>query len=181
MIWIVAASVWGVAEAKVFFIVPDVLLTVAVLRFGFRTGLRLAVVTALFASLAGFVMWLWAKSDPMSARHTMLLVPAVGVDLLTRAHSDMAGYWPVQLFAGAVTGLPYKLYAVEAGARGINPFAFAAVSFAARLMRFSLSTGLVAIGREVFTKLQWTRWSYAALALVWIALYVIYFDIRAAT
>jgi hypothetical protein len=110
----------------------------------------------------------------------MLLVPAIGPDLLARAHRDMADNWPLHLFVGAVTGVPYKLYAVEAGARGINPFLFFLVSFPARLTRFALATGLAAIGREVLAKLKWTRWDYTVLALGWIALYAIYFSIRAA-
>lgn len=89
MIWLIAAAVWGVAEASVFFVVPDVLLTLATLRFGFRTGLRLSVITAASAALAGLGMLLWGKSDPVFARHMMLLVPAIGPDLLARAHAEV--------------------------------------------------------------------------------------------
>jgi hypothetical protein len=180
MIWIFAAACWGVAEATLFFIVPDVLLTAAVIRFDLRTALYLSVVAALFASLAGLGMWLWSNNDAAYARDIMLWVPAIGPDLLSHARRDMADNWPLHLFIGAITGVPYKLYAVEAGARGINPFFFFLVSFPARLTRFALATGLAAIGREVLAKLKWTRWDYTVLALGWIALYAIYFSIRAA-
>ena len=180
MIWIFAAACWGVAEATFFFVVPDVLLTAAVIRFDLRTALYLSVVAALFASLAGLGMWLLSNNDAADARDIMLLVPAIGPDLLARAHRDMADNWPLHLFVGAVTGVPYKLYAVEAGARGINPILFFLVSFPVRLGRFALATGLAAIGREVLAKLKWTRWDYTVLALGWIALYAIYFSIRAA-
>jgi membrane protein YqaA with SNARE-associated domain len=180
MIWMLAAACWGVAEASFFFIVPDVLLTVAVIRFGLRRGLYLSVVAALFASLTGLGMWLWSNNDPAYARDVILWVPAIGSDLLAHAHRDMADSWPFHLFAGAMTGVPYKLYAVEAGARGIDPFLFVLVSFPARLARFVLTAGLAAIGREALSRLHWTRWNYAAWALVWIAVYAVYFSIRAA-
>ena len=145
---------WGVAEATLFFIVPDVLLTFVVVRFGLRQGFILAVVAAAFASLAGLGMWCWAHSDPASARHVMLLVPAIGPDLLARAQREIAQGWPLHLVTGAMTGVPYKLYAVEAGARGIDPLLFVPMSFMARLSRFVLTAVLMAFGREILVKIN---------------------------
>ena len=181
LIWIAAAGVWGVAEATVFFVVPDVLLTAAVIRFGFRRALPLAFIAAGFASLAGLVMWLWSHNDAATARHIMLLVPAIDPDLLARAHGEMASDWLVHLFTGAVTGVPYKLYAVEAGAQGINPFFFVLLSFPARLFRFLLTMGLTAALREALSKVERPHWSYAVWALGWLGLYTFYFIARAAT
>src|SRR4029077_12028672 len=59
LIWYAGAALWGVAEATLFFIVPDVLITFAVVRFGLRRGLVLAVVAAASASVAGVGMWWW--------------------------------------------------------------------------------------------------------------------------
>jgi hypothetical protein len=179
LIWSVAAVLWGVAEATVFFIVPDVLVTAAVLKFGIRPGLRLAVVAALAASLAGLAMWLWGAHDAASARHVMLWIPTIGPDLLARAHREIGHNWPVHLLAGALTGVPYKLYAVEAGARGINPTLFALASFAARLSRFLVAAGLAALGRQALVKLQWSEWAYALWAAGWITLYAVYLSLRA--
>ena len=109
LIWIIAAAFWGVAEATLFFIVPDVLLTAAVIRFGFRRALLLAVVAAGSAALAGLAMWAWGQGDADAAHRVMLMVPAIGPDLLARAHDEMASGWVMHLFTGAVTGLPYKL------------------------------------------------------------------------
>lgn len=78
LIWVAGAALWGVAEASLFFIVPDVLITFAVMRFGLRQGLLLSVVAAVFASITGCFMWLWASRDAETARHVMLLVPAIG-------------------------------------------------------------------------------------------------------
>jgi membrane protein YqaA with SNARE-associated domain len=179
LIWYAGAAIWGVAEATLFFIVPDVLLTFVVVRFGLRQGFILAIVAAAFASLAGLGMWFWARSDPATARHAMLLVPAIGPDLLARAQHEIAQGWPLHLVTGAMTGVPYKLYAVEAGARGIDPLLFIPMSFMARLSRFVLTALLMAFGREFLAKVNRPDWTYAAWALAWFATYAFYFTTRA--
>ena len=141
MIWLMAAALWGLAEATFFFIVPDVLLTAWALRFGIKGALRASAIAALFASLGGLALWLWGASDAAAAREAMLDIPAIGPDLIARAASDMASAWPVQLFLCAVTGVPYKLYAVEAGALHLNLAAFLLASFVARFARFALTVG----------------------------------------
>ncbi len=179
MIWILATAGWGFAEATLFFIVPDVLLTYVVLKFGLRKALNLSAVAAAAAVLGGIVMWLWSAADAEAARRAMLMVPAVDPDLLARAGREMAGFWPLDLVVGAVTGMPYKLYAVEAGARDINLLAFAAMSFAARFIRFALAAGLTAVAREGLERLRQARWSTTVWAAGWLLLYAVYFTIRA--
>jgi membrane protein YqaA with SNARE-associated domain len=179
LIWYAGAALWGVAEATLFFIVPDVLLTFAVVHFGLRRGLVLAVVASAFAALAGIGMWSWGHSDPASARHAMLLVPAIGPDLLARAAREVAQGWPLHLVTGAMTGVPYKLYAVEAGARGLDPILFIPMSFVARLARFALTAVMMALGREFLAKVNRSSWAYAAWGLAWLCVYAFYFTSRA--
>ena len=179
LIWYAGAALWGVAEATLFFIVPDVLLTFAVVRFGLRRGLALAVVAAAFASAAGLCMWFWAHSDPVSARHAMLLVPAIGRDLLARAAREVGQGWPLHLVTGAMTGVPYKLYAVEAGARGVDPALFIPMSFVARLTRFALTAVVMALGRVALLKLNHPKLVVPAWGLAWLATYAFYFTTRA--
>ena len=178
LIWIIAAAGWGVAEATVFFVVPDVLLTFAVMRFGMRAGLRLAIVAAAAASITGVFMWLWSSHDPEGARNVMLTVPAIGPDLLERARNEIASSWPWHLFTGAMTGVPYKLYAVEAGAAHINPLLFALVSFPARLTRFVLTVLAAELGREILIKMHRLQWRYWLWGAAWVATYAIYFTTR---
>ena len=179
MIWIAATVLWAAAEATVFFIVPDVLLTAAVIKLGFRRALLLSLLTAAVASFAGLCMWYWGGRDVGAARYVMLMVPAIGPDLLARAHNDVAHNWFFHLIVGAMTGVPYKLYAVEAGARGINPWLFVPASFAARFWRFFLTALAVAVGKELLSRLDRARWSYAAWAIAWFLVYATYFTIRA--
>jgi membrane protein YqaA with SNARE-associated domain len=179
MIWLAAVAAWGFAEATLFFIVPDVLITYAALKFGLRKALHLSVAAAGAAVLGGIVLWLWGAQDPQSARHAMLMVPAIDSDLLERVRRETADFWPLHLFTGAITGVPYKLYAVEAGARGIDLTAFAALSFAARFARFGLAAGLTALAREGLVRLDRTRWCVAVWAAGWFLLYTVYFSLRA--
>ncbi|PYM57785.1 MAG: hypothetical protein DMD79_19785, partial [Candidatus Rokuibacteriota bacterium] len=79
------------AEATVFFVVPDVLITYAAVRWNFRAGLKLSLVTALAAAAGGAVLWWWGAVDANAARAAMLRVPAIGPDLLEKARAGMAG------------------------------------------------------------------------------------------
>ncbi len=179
LIWIAAVSGWAVAEATLFFVVPDVLITFAVMRFGLKAGVRLCVAAAAIASVAGLGMWGWGHADPQGARHAMLMVPFIGPDLLARAHAEIAAGWPLHLVSGAMTGVPYKLYAVEAGARGINPVLFLPMSFIARIARFALTAVAAHAGREVMTRLGRPGWRYACWMAAWIAVYGFYWTSRA--
>lgn len=177
--WIIGALLWGAAEATVFFIVPDVLLTLAALRLGWKRGLMLAVVAAFAAALAGVFMWEWGHNDIATAQFVMLLVPAVGNDLLQRAAAEMSAAWPLHLVTGGMTGVPYKLYAVEAGALDIEMFSFAVMSFAARFIRFAITVSLAAAAGRLGNAIGQPRWIYVGWAAAWIAIYAVYFTTRA--
>lgn len=179
LIWILAATLWGVAEATVFFVVPDVLITYAAVHWNFRAGLKLSLVTALAAAAGGAVLWRWGAVDADAARAVMLYVPAIGPDLLEGARAGMVSAdWPMNLAMGALSGTPYKLYAVEAGARGIDALLFVALSIPARLVRFVLTAALAVTGDALFKHLGIERWSMRVLALAWIAVYTTYWIIR---
>lgn len=181
MIWWIAAAVWSVAEATLFFIVPDVILSYSTVRHGWRAALRLAVVAAAAAALAGIGMWFWGRVDPISARQTMLMVPAIGPDLLVRTGREMAGFWPLNLLLGAISGVPYKLYAVAAGAQGIPVAWFALASYLARFLRFAFAVGVTSLGLRILRRLGAGPWAYHVLTAGWVILYAIYFSLRAAS
>ncbi|HWC63814.1 MAG TPA: hypothetical protein VG501_09345 [Rhizomicrobium sp.] len=180
MIWLFAAALWGAAEASFFFIVPDVLLTYIALRFSPWRASSACSVAALFAGFAGAGMWLWGSRDPDAARAAMLLVPAVGPDLLARVSDELAGgAWPFRMLAGAVSGIPYKLYAVEAGARHVPLLLFLPISFVARLARFVLTTGFTLAARFLLLRMGKSNWAVAIWAFAWCLVYAVYFTLRA--
>jgi membrane protein YqaA with SNARE-associated domain len=178
LIWLAGALLWGFAEATLFFLIPDMLLTIAALRFGWRRALTLCPLAALGAVIGGLVMWHWGAHDVAGARQALLRVPAIGPDLLARVQLEIGQGWALHLIKGPLTGTPYKIYAVEAGAGGINPVVFALVSFLARLPRF-IATTLAAAAMQTVLKRSGLRLSpYAVLAAAWLLNYVIYFYVR---
>ncbi|GJL91885.1 hypothetical protein [Hyphococcus sp.] len=179
-LWLAGAMLWGFAEATFFFIVPDLLLTAAVVVFGLSRAFRLSVAAAMAATAGGLLMMIWGASEAEAARAFLLSVPLIGEDLLFRVHSEMDGMWPIDLTLGAITGAPFKIYAVEAGAAGVNPLLFAFMGFAARLARFSLAIGLTAFGASLAARLGMKRFVPYGLALVWAAIYAFYVSARLA-
>ncbi len=179
-LWLAGALVWGFAEATFFFIVPDLLLTAAVLVFGLSRAFRLSIAAAVAATAGGLLMMIWGASDAAAARGFLLSVPLIGEDLLFRVHGEMEGVWFVDLAAGAITGAPFKIYAVEAGAAGINPLIFALAGFVARLARFSLAIGLAALGAAIAKRLGLKRIVPYGLALAWAGICAFYISTRLA-
>ncbi|NNL87792.1 MAG: hypothetical protein HKP25_01870 [Marinicaulis sp.] len=177
-VWFAAAFLWGLAEATFFFIVPDVLLTASVILFGLAFALRLAGAAVIGAILGGAIMWRWGAAEPEAAREFLLSIPLVGDDLLSRASDEMKSLWPVNLTLGAVTGAPYKIYAVEVGAGGVNFWPFMIVSFFARLARFALLIGLFTGGYLTLRRFGRARWDWRFHGGVWLAVYAAYTAVR---
>lgn len=173
-LWFAAAALWGASEATFFFIVPDVMLTASVLVLGLAVAARLCLVAALGAIAGGAAMYLWGASDGESARVFLGAVPLIGEDLLTRVRGEIDGFWPGALTLGAVTGAPFKIYAVEAGAAGVNKAAFIAVGFFARSFRFLLAVGGTAIAFALLSRMGRAHWRGPAWALFWTAMYIAY-------
>ncbi len=176
--WAAGALAWGFSEATFFFIVPDLLLTAAVLVFGLKAAFRLSLAAASAAVVGGLVMWLWGARDFGAACEFLLSVPLIGPDLTMRVADEMTGVWPLNLTLGAITGAPFKIYAMEAGMLGVNPILFALVAFVARLARFSLAIGLTALGAALAKRLGLGRLVPYGLALCWIAIYAVYVSVR---
>lgn len=170
-----AALAWGVAEATLFFIVPDVLLTRVALRDRRRAlvGCGLAVLGAMFG---GIVMYAWSLHDPAQVGAALLRVPAVGPDLMTQADEAMRQLGGFGIVAGAFQGVPYKLFAAQAAAAGLSLPLLLAVTIPARGLRFVL-TVLVAHAAAQWLR-AWAGWRAVSLAwwLVWIIVYVVYWS-----
>ena len=173
-LWFAGAALWGFAEATFFFVVPDLLLTAAVLVFGLSRAFRFATVAACGAAVGALPMVIWGAVDADAARAFLMSVPLIGEDLLSRVHSEVEGFWPWRLTMGALTGAPFKIYAVEAGAAGVSPFLFALIGYGARLARFTLAIGLTALGARLAERLGLKRLVPYGLAVVWALIYAFY-------
>jgi membrane protein YqaA with SNARE-associated domain len=146
----IAAFIWGVAEATLFFFVPDVLLSYIGLKRGVRPAVRASIIAAVGASLGGVIMYLWSTSDAGSAREAVLAVPSISEAMAARAEGAMAENWFVATLLGPLSSTPFKLYAILAPAAGAPLPLFALASIAARLPRFLIvSIGVSLVGHAL--------------------------------
>jgi len=171
-----AALVWGFAEATLFFIVPDVLLTlVAVIAPRRAVAATLAALAGAMAG--GALMHRYAAADPAAARALVDAVPAVTGAVVDRARALLAGGLFEGMVRGSVSGLPFKIFAVETGAEGGGLGVFIAAALPARALRFALAvtvtrTLVLTVFRSVPHRGQIAIW-----AAFWIVLYAVYFTL----
>ncbi|MGH3434135.1 MAG: hypothetical protein ACRDQB_15000 [Thermocrispum sp.] len=171
-----AAAAWGLAEATLFFIVPDVLLTAVALRDR-ETALRCCLWTLGGALLGGALMFAWATHAPEAAVASVDHVPAVTEQMLTRVQSGLADSGVLAMFLGPLSGTPYKLYAVFAPAAGIGLPAFLLISIPARLIRFVLVVLLTNLTARTLLKRRSSRTRLALVMGFWITFYALYFAV----
>ena len=176
--WIVAAAAWGFAEATLFFIVPDVLLSWLAAFRPHRVWRALGACLA-GALAGGVLMYGLAASDPAGMRALLDRVPAVSAALVTQTGAALQQEYGLQMLRAGFTGVPYKILAVESGAHGPALAAFLAWSVPARLSRWLL---VVLLARAVAALVRarvaspdrtlWTLW-----AAGWGMVYAVYFAV----
>jgi membrane protein YqaA with SNARE-associated domain len=169
------AFIWGLAEATVFFVVPDVWLTRLAVR-DFRRAFVASLWALAGAILGGIILWSVARhgaAEKLFAAFDRL--PGISPALIQKSGSAMVERGLVSLATGALAGQPYKLYAVHAGALGVAfvPFLFA--SLAARFARFLLTSIIArAIGRMFEHRGE--RFLLQLHGIVWLVFYLGYFS-----
>ena len=169
-----AAFLWGLAEATLFFIVPDVLLTAAALR-RLRAALVLCGWATLGALAGGTGMYFWGEQAPAQAWALLDRVPAIAPAMMAWVRTALAQEGLAALFLGPLSGTPYKLYAVAAGQQQLDLAAFLLVSVPARAARFVLVCLLAyTVSRLLAGRLSETR-RYGVLAAAWLLFYAGYF------
>jgi len=171
---VAVAFVWGAAEGSLFFLVPDIVITLAAL-FSARQSLRHLVAVTAGSVFAGLVMYQWAERDPAAARAVVGRVPFVSPAMFEAVARDMEAYGGWGLCKGPMSGIPYKVYAVEAPPR-VGLGTFLAASVPARLERLLLSWGLFAAAGLLAPPrgLRSRRRLLEAYAAYWVAVYAFY-------
>jgi len=170
------SSAWGLAEATLFFFVPDVLLTWMALdrQNAAYTACWYALAGAL---LGGAIVFAWGATDAPSARAALDAVPGIRSDMITSVREDLTKHGPAALFSGPPRGVPYKIYAAEWGALGGNLVIFLLVSIPARVVRFLLAVAITHfVRRHTMARLS-LRTCRAVHLLFWLAFYAWYFHI----
>jgi len=170
------AFVWGLAEAVCFFIVPDVLLTLIACR-ALKPALKATLASLAGALAGGAIMYTFGARAPDSARSFLDHVPAIDSALVTRVTDQISENGLLAVLIGPLKGIPYKIYAVEWGARGGSCLGFILISIPARYIRFVL----VALAARGIARLIEPLTDHRAaievsiLTVIWLAFYAYYF------
>ena len=170
------AAAWGLAEATVFFIVPDVLLTFVALKDGKRaTTLCLWALGG--ALVGGTIMFWWGSHDKESAEDLLTEIPAIDHAMIQKVETQMEDNGVKAAFVGPLTGRPYKIYATYAGSSGENLAIFLLISVPARLLRFLALAWLTTAVSKGLLRKKSRRFSTLLLTFIWIVFYGWYFSI----
>ena len=120
-------------------------------------------------------MHAWGARDPGRAAEILNRVPAVSPAMIEAVERSLRRYGVVAMFAGPVTGTPYKVYAMQSGAIGAALPLFLLISIPARILRFA---GLVLLTSWISQRLG-DRLSDGRKRLlhlgVWVAFYIGFF------
>ena len=169
------AFFWGFAEATVFFIVPDVYLGLIVL-FNWRRGF---VATACFlagAMTGGAVLFILAAHDPAGTNRLLLSIPLIHIDMLNSVRAQLQSDGLIAMVLGPKDGIPYKVYAAQAGIQGLSLMQFVALTIPARLERVLpevLAEALCGIVLRGFFR-RHAGWIVGIYAYVWVCIYAAY-------
>ena len=174
-LWIVAG--WSAAEAALFFIVADVPISWIAVRSGTRAAMLAAIVAAL-ASVAGTIAVLfWASRDPAGAATAMAALPGIDPALIAHAAERYAEGFPA-ILQGSFTGIPFKLFALEAAHEGGILFVILAPLL--RLPRFLAVALFVGAISHFLERWMTVRQRLGLLLLLWVAFYAWYFSVMPA-
>jgi membrane protein YqaA with SNARE-associated domain len=165
---------WGFGEAVLFFVIPDVFLTLVAIRLGFRRSIRLAVLATTGAVLGGLVVYAWAALHPASGAAVMQLLPGIDAAMIDGVAADVAANGNAALLAGPWQGRPYKLFALASGDLGLSPVGLALITIPGRFARFAAAVAIASYLRRFFA-----RWLTQGTILVswagfWLLVYAAY-------
>ena len=113
------AALWGVAEATVFFIVPDVLLSWLALQ-SYKPAFIACLWALAGALVGGGIIWFVGLSNPDMVRTMLVSLPAISDEMITNVAQQLDESGLVALFVGPMIGTPYKIYALEAATSGFG-------------------------------------------------------------
>ena len=168
------AALWGFAEAIAFFIVPDVLLSWLALD-SFKRALIACLYAVFGALIGGATVWMLVQNYPDHARNILESLPAVSGAMIVGVHEALADSGLSALFIGPFTGVPYKIYIVEAANLEYGLAVFLAISIPARLSRFVLVAFLSSAASRLLRRRYSLRTAQVTHATLWIVFYAWFF------
>lgn len=174
------AALWGLAEAALFFIVPDVFLSWIALR-SFKRAMWACLWALLGALIGGAFIWYMGLVNADALRAVFTSIPAINEGMMNNVRDQLQNSGLVALFIGPLVGTPYKLYALEAAHLGYGLFIFLLISIPARLMRFIIVTIVSAAASRALNRFVGIRTLQVMHVCVWVAFYSWYFHVMSSS
>lgn len=169
------AALWGIAEATLFFIVPDVWLSI-VGRENLRVGLIACLYSLLGAIVGGVIMYVWGWQELAGAIGIIEKIPAISTAMVNRVHTDLIEQGVMAMILGPLSGTPYKIFAIQASDTGIGIWLFVLTTIPARLIRFILVTVFCHYALKILAYSKLGRNKLVALITGWMLFYLLYFS-----
>jgi membrane protein YqaA with SNARE-associated domain len=166
---------WGFAEATVFFVVPDVWISLVAVR-SLRQGLWTCAFALAGALAGGIVVYL------LGLRHQAALLawydhlPAISRGLIVQVSGQLQSLGATGVVLGGFTGAPYKLYAAQAASAGMDLPLFLAASVLARGSRFVLVAMVVGLVARALAARLGNRTAHRAVLVFWLLFYAWYWS-----
>ncbi|MFD2206474.1 hypothetical protein [Kiloniella antarctica] len=127
---------WGFAEATFFFIVPDVFLSYLSVKYNLKTAIKSALFTLSGAFIGGVIIYHLGNSYSSDIIDYIDILPAISPAMIVTAKEDLEQFGILSILIGAFSGVPYKVFAAQAGQLSIPLISFIAIFIPARLIRW---------------------------------------------
>ncbi|PYT57850.1 MAG: hypothetical protein DMG35_19600 [Acidobacteria bacterium] len=173
---VASAFLWGLAEGTFFFVVPDVAISLVAMLEPRRAWRHILAAIA-GSVIAGMLLFAWSSRDPRSAREAVAHVPFVTARMFAQVDASYRMHRLGAVFLGPLSGIPYKIYAVEAP-EFLGSAAFLSCTVPARAERFlTVWVGFGLAGTFLRRSRGWTASQLAVLyGSFWVLFYAFYWS-----
>lgn len=169
---------WGFSEATWFFIIPDVILSLYALTASNFTKVARANIFCLSGAMTGGLILFQASVHHHAfIQEGISRIPAIHGYMIEHVNRTMSADGLAAILFGPLSGVPYKLFAME-GPAYTGLLSFMLISIPARLIRFiTVSAIAFFLSHITFASLH-LKWKILIWAAVWVIVYTIYFSIH---
>ena len=173
---LIIGFVWGFAEGTAFFVVPDVYLGLVAL-FHWKRGLWAMVAGIVGAMVGGSVMYSLAMRDISTINLFLERIPLINAEMISDIANKMQMDGLITMVNGPLRGIPYKIYAVQAGGQALPYLPFLIFTILARLERLLPVTLLAGALGKRFQKFIEQHASFVVVIyiVIWGIIYVLYY------
>lgn len=174
--YLIAPFVWGLLEATLLFMVPDVAISAVTLKYGLKKGVMAAFSAAIGAAIGGLIMFYWGINNLPFILSLIEKLPAISTQMIDKVAVQMSGDSPFRdMLLGSVSGVPYKIYASFGASAHINPLLLFLITPFVRLPRFLLvATGWAFFGQICDKYLKQANIKFMVLIGFWVISYALY-------